>query len=45
MTFAFEGDGYERVVTAAELEDGGVVTAHIDTLKANRSAQSPAGAR
>ena len=30
---AFEGDGYERVETSAELEDGTVVKAHIYTLK------------
>ena len=33
---AFEGDGYERVVTSAELEDGTVVTAYIYALKRNR---------
>ncbi len=42
---AFEGDGYERVLTVAELEDGMVVTAHIYALKAKRSAQIPTGAR
>jgi gamma-glutamylcyclotransferase (GGCT)/AIG2-like uncharacterized protein YtfP len=34
----FEGDGYERVVTSAELEDGTVVKAHIYALKQNNSA-------
>jgi gamma-glutamylcyclotransferase (GGCT)/AIG2-like uncharacterized protein YtfP len=33
---AFEGDGYERVVTTAELNDGTVVTAFIYALKRNR---------
>ena len=37
----FEGDGYERVVTSAELVDGTVVTVHIYRLKDNSSAQSP----
>ena len=32
---AFEGDGYERVVTSAKLEDGTVVTAYIYALKGN----------
>ncbi len=40
---AFEGDGYERVLTLAELRDGTVVRAHIYALKANQSAQSPDG--
>lgn len=35
---AFEGDGYARVVTSVELEDGTVVTAYIYALKRNRSA-------
>ena len=35
---AFEGDGYERVVTMAELEDGSAVTAYIYVLKEIRSA-------
>jgi len=39
----FEGDGYERVVTSAELGDGTVVKAHIYALKGNSSAQSPTG--
>ena len=30
---AFEGDGYERVFTSAELGDGTVVKAHIYALK------------
>ena len=34
----FEGDGYERVVTTAELEDGTVVRTHIYALKRNNSA-------
>ena len=29
----FEGEGYERVVTSAELEDGAIVQAHIYALK------------
>ena len=29
----FEGDGYERVLTSAQLGDGTVVAAHIYTLK------------
>ncbi len=33
----FEGDGYERAVTSAELGDGTVVKAHIYVLKENRS--------
>ena len=40
---AFEGDGYERVVTPAELGDGTVVKAHIYALKGKGSAQSQAG--
>ena len=40
---AFEGDGYERVVTSAELGDGTVVKAHIYAPKRNDSAQSPTG--
>ena len=39
----FEGDGYERVVTSAELGDGTVVKAYIYALKGNSSAQSPTG--
>jgi len=39
----FEGDGYERVVTSAELGDETVVKAHIYALKGNSSAQSPTG--
>ena len=35
----FEGDGYRRVVTSAELRDGSIVKAHIYALKGNRSAQ------
>ena len=30
---AFEGDGYERVVTAADLDDGGRVDAYIYVLR------------
>ena len=33
---AFEGDGYERVVTLAELGDGTVVEAYVYALKASR---------
>ena len=33
----FEGDGYKRVVTSAELGDGAVVQAHIYTLKGHSS--------
>ena len=40
---AFEGDGYERVVTSAELGDGTVVKAHIYALKGKGPAQSPTG--
>ena len=40
---AFEGDGYERVVTSAELGDGTVVKAHIFALQGSSSAQSPKG--
>ncbi len=40
---AFEGDGYERVVTSVELADGTVIKAHIYALKRNRSAQGPMG--
>ena len=36
---AFEGGGYERVVTKAELGDGTVVKAHVYALKQNKSAQ------
>ena len=39
---AFEGEGYERVVTAARLEDGTVVKAHIFALKASGPQPSPA---
>ncbi len=39
----FEGGGYERVVTSAELGDGTVVNVHIYALKGNNSAQSPTG--
>ena len=39
----FEGDGYERVVTLAELGDGTVVKAHIYTLKGNSLTQNPKG--
>jgi gamma-glutamylcyclotransferase (GGCT)/AIG2-like uncharacterized protein YtfP len=39
----FEGDGYERVVTSAELVDGTVVKVYIYALKGNSSAQSPTG--
>jgi len=31
----FEGDGYERVITSAELGDGTVVEAHVYVLKRN----------
>ena len=34
----FEGDGYERVVTSAGLEDGTVVRTHIYALKRKNSA-------
>ena len=34
----FEGDGYERIVTTAELEDGSLVKAYIYVLKGFRSA-------
>ena len=34
----FEGDGYERVITSAELGDGTVVKVHIYALKGNSSA-------
>ena len=40
----FEGDGYERAVTTAELEDGTVVKAHIYVLKDKGSAEGPTGA-
>ena len=33
----FEGDGYERVVTSAELEDGTVAETHIYALSRARS--------
>jgi gamma-glutamylcyclotransferase (GGCT)/AIG2-like uncharacterized protein YtfP len=39
----FEGDGYERVVTSAELGEGTVVEAHIYALKGDSSAQNPTG--
>jgi len=35
----FEGDGYERVVTAARLADGSVVETHIYALKGKRAWQ------
>ena len=35
---AFEGDGYERVITEATLGDGTVVKAHIYALKGYRTA-------
>ena len=31
----FEGDGYERVVTKAKLEDGSIVDAYIYVLRSN----------
>lgn len=34
---AFEGDGYERVVTAVKRPDGSVVKAHIYALKGERA--------
>ena len=40
---AFEGDGYERVMTSATLADGTFVRAHIYALKRDTQAQSPAG--
>ena len=39
----FEGGGYERIITSAELRDGTVVKAHIYVLKGKSSAQSPSG--
>ncbi len=42
---AFEGDGYERVVTLAQLENGTVVKTHIYALKGNSSVESPTGVR
>ena len=40
---AFEGDGYERVVTAAELGDGTIVETHIYALKRTGSVKGPTG--
>jgi gamma-glutamylcyclotransferase (GGCT)/AIG2-like uncharacterized protein YtfP len=39
----FEGEGYERVLTTAELEDGTAVDAYIYRLSGNGSAPGPAG--
>ena len=39
----FEGDGYERVVTSAELGEGTVVKAHIYVLNGNSSTKIPMG--
>ena len=37
----FEGDGYKRVVTSAELGDSTVVKAHIYVLKGDSASQGP----
>ena len=37
----FEGDGYERVVTSAELENGTVVEVYIYALKGNSADERP----
>ncbi len=42
---AFEGDGYERVITMATLGDGTVVKAHIYALRKSNATQNPADAR
>lgn len=39
----FEGEGYERVVTAVKRKDGTVVEAYIYKLSGNGSSLSPAG--
>ncbi len=41
---AFEGDGYERVVTTARLGGGSVVKAHIYVLKTSDPQPTPADA-
>jgi gamma-glutamylcyclotransferase (GGCT)/AIG2-like uncharacterized protein YtfP len=41
----FEGDGYERVLTTATLDDGTTVDAFIYKLSGRRSPPSPAGSR
>ena len=42
---AFEGDGYLRVVTSAELPDGTLVETHIYALNERSSPQGPKGVR
>ena len=37
----YEGDGYERLVTSAQLESGTVVEVYIYALKENSSGESP----
>ena len=37
----FEGDGYERVITSAQLEDGSVVEVHVYVLNRNVATRSP----
>jgi gamma-glutamylcyclotransferase (GGCT)/AIG2-like uncharacterized protein YtfP len=39
----FEGEGYERVLTRAKLQDGTIVEAHIYRLSRNTAVSSPAG--
>ena len=39
----FEGDGYQRVITSAQVEDGSVIQAHIYVLRGNDLEQNPLG--
>jgi gamma-glutamylcyclotransferase (GGCT)/AIG2-like uncharacterized protein YtfP len=41
----FEGDGYERVLTLATLDDGTTVNAYVYKLSAKKSPPTPAGSR